>query len=277
MFRKLKRMIITLLLLCYVPLISKQWDLVVCTVFKNESEYLEEWIEHNLDLGVDHFFLFDDASSDNYIAVLQPYLARGLITLAPLNMHNPNHDPGRYSGYQITKTNVIMSEFGHQIKWLAAIDIDEYVVPNKHDSLIAYLNEIESKVPNVGLVYIPWYNFGTSFCEKVPQGKMTEYLMLRERDGGVTGKIIYFVGRTHAAYSHHDASACAGFQKVRACFPEEIQLNHYSLRDQDFVRNVRGPLRNWDNRYPPVSVMLVNWNDVYDDAILKFRERVSED
>ncbi|WP_420421963.1 glycosyltransferase family 92 protein [Simkania sp.] len=256
-----------------LTLFSNEWELVVCTVFKNESEYLEEWLNHNLDLGVEHFFLFDDESSDDFLAVLEPYLADGLITLAPLSMDNPGNHPGCYSGYQLFKINEVMQNCGDRIKWLAAIDIDEYIVPNKHSSLIGYLRDIEKEVPNVGFVSIPWFNFGTSYIEKVPYGQMTNFLTLREAGGGAQTKIIYYVGRTHRSYSHHAASALPGFVPVDARFPEEIQLNHYSLRDMNFVRTVRGPLRNWDNRYPPTQEMLGIWNDVYDDAISRFRGR----
>lgn len=256
-----------------LSLFSKEWELVVCTVFKDEGEYLEEWLNHYLDLGVDHFFLFDDASTDNFREVLKPYLNNGLITLAPLNMDNPGNHLGCYSGYQLVKINEVFQTFGHRIKWLAAIDVDEYIVPNKHLSLVDYLRDIEIEVSNVGFVSIPWFNFGTSFIEKIPYGQLTNFLTLRESEGGCMAKIIYYVGRTHACYGHHFANALPGFVPVQARFPDDIQLNHYSLRDRDFVRTVRGPLRNWDNRYPPTEVMLTIWNDVYDDAIFQFRAR----
>lgn len=270
----MKRFILlTFCILLSVSLFSKEWELVVCTVFKDEGEYLEEWLNHNLDLGVEHFFLFDDKSSDNFKVVLKPYLDRGLITLAPLDMNNPGNHPGCYSGYQMLKTHQVMQNFGHRFKWVAAIDVDEFIVPNKHNSLVEYLHDIERNVPNVGFVSIPWFNFGTSFIEKAPYGQMTNVLTMREKYGGCMSKIIYYVSRVQEPYSHHYANALPGFKPVYADFPDNIQLNHYALRDMNYVCTVRGPLRNWDNRYPPTEVMLVTWNDVYDDAIFNFRSR----
>ena len=227
-------------------------------------------------MGVQHFFLFEDESSDNFQAVLKPYLDQGLITLAQLNMCNPGNHPGCYSGYQMLKTYEVMKNYGYQIKWLAAIDVDEYIVPNKHDSLIDYLRDIQQNVPNVGFVSLPWFNLGTSFVEKAPYGQMVDVLTLREAEGSMMSKIIYFVGRTEKPYSHHYANAKPGFVPVYARFPDDIQLNHYCLRDMNYVRTVRGPLRNWDNRYPPIRVMLFTWNDVYDDAIFRFRTRIKK-
>jgi hypothetical protein len=48
----------------------KPYNLVVVGVFKNESWVLGEWIQHYIDEGVDHFYLVDNGSPDNYHPVL---------------------------------------------------------------------------------------------------------------------------------------------------------------------------------------------------------------
>jgi hypothetical protein len=46
---------------------------VVCSVFKNESHILEEWINHYLLHGVDHFYLVNDFSTDNFLSIIEKY------------------------------------------------------------------------------------------------------------------------------------------------------------------------------------------------------------
>ena len=47
--------------------------LVLCGVFKNESHILEEWITHYLSRGLDHIYLINDNSSDNYKNIIEKF------------------------------------------------------------------------------------------------------------------------------------------------------------------------------------------------------------
>ena len=44
--------------------------------FKNEAPYLREWIEFNHIVGVDHFFLYNNNSEDNYEEIIEPYVKK---------------------------------------------------------------------------------------------------------------------------------------------------------------------------------------------------------
>ena len=46
------------------------WFLVVVSVFKNEADVLKEWIEHHLWQGVEHFYLVDNGSTDDYMRAI---------------------------------------------------------------------------------------------------------------------------------------------------------------------------------------------------------------
>ena len=50
-------------------------------IFKNESCGLYEFIEHNILHGVEHIYLINDFSNDNFIEILQPYINIGILTL----------------------------------------------------------------------------------------------------------------------------------------------------------------------------------------------------
>ena len=49
------------------------YNFVVCSVFKNESHILNEWISHYLYHGADHIFLVNDNSTDNYQKIIEKY------------------------------------------------------------------------------------------------------------------------------------------------------------------------------------------------------------
>ena len=52
----------------------KKYFFSIGAIFKNESHILKEWVEHYLFHGVDHMFLINDKSTDNYLEILEPYI-----------------------------------------------------------------------------------------------------------------------------------------------------------------------------------------------------------
>lgn len=50
-----------------------KYYLSVGAIFKNEAHILEEWIQHYLAEGVDHFYLIDNGSTDNFMEILNRY------------------------------------------------------------------------------------------------------------------------------------------------------------------------------------------------------------
>ncbi|MBR7025230.1 MAG: glycosyltransferase family 2 protein, partial [Selenomonadaceae bacterium] len=46
------------------------YDLAVVAIFKNEGHYLKEWLDYHLFAGVEHFYLYNNNSTDNYEEVL---------------------------------------------------------------------------------------------------------------------------------------------------------------------------------------------------------------
>ena len=65
---------------------AKKHFLSVCAIFKNEGRFLKEWLDYYLLAGVDHFYLYDNGSDDDGVAVLKPYVDKGLVTLIDWTM-----------------------------------------------------------------------------------------------------------------------------------------------------------------------------------------------
>ena len=61
------------------------YDIVITAIAKNEGHYLEEWVEYYLSIGVDHFYIYDNDSTDNSKEVLQPYIDKGIVDFIPYN------------------------------------------------------------------------------------------------------------------------------------------------------------------------------------------------
>lgn len=55
---------------------TKKYSISICAIFKDEAPYLAEWLEHHLKIGIEHFYMYDNNSSDEYMEKLDPYLKR---------------------------------------------------------------------------------------------------------------------------------------------------------------------------------------------------------
>ena len=39
---------------------KKKYFIVIAAIFKNENDYLDEWLNFNIKEGIDHFYMFDN-------------------------------------------------------------------------------------------------------------------------------------------------------------------------------------------------------------------------
>lgn len=58
-----------------------KYRISLCLIFKNEAPFLKEWLDYHLTVGIDHFYLYNNNSDDNFKDILQPYIEKGLVTL----------------------------------------------------------------------------------------------------------------------------------------------------------------------------------------------------
>ena len=51
-----------------------KYTLSCCMNMKNEGKFLKEWLDHYISEGVEHFYLIDNGSDDNYNVKIEPYM-----------------------------------------------------------------------------------------------------------------------------------------------------------------------------------------------------------
>jgi len=96
-----------------------QRKLFLGAVFKNEGMIIREWIQHYISQGVDHFYLINDNSTDNFQAEIQPYMDR-------ITLYNNEHT----DLYLRRQYDIYNWYFGHlraTANWLMIVDLDEFV------------------------------------------------------------------------------------------------------------------------------------------------------
>lgn len=234
---------------------NKKYNVSICAIFKDEAVYFKEWIEYHKLIGVDHFYLYNNFSSDNFQEILKPYIDCQLVTLIdwPVKF-------GQGKAYEDCYLN-----YRQHTNWITFLDIDEFICPKwdlKIDSWLA--NYI--KYPSIA-VY--WKMFGTSGKVNRSEGSLVieEFINCWPKFSDVT-KVFFNTNFRVSNFSDmHTMSALLNifsfnvvippineFYKVlkygiyfRAGFKTlesfTLQINHYwskSLNDYETRKSIRG-------------------------------------
>ncbi len=137
-----------------------KYELAICAIFKNEALYIKEWIDYHHLMGVQKFFLFNHESTDNFLSVLAPYMYKGLVECVDVYGECP----------QVPAYNACLEQHRMDVKWLAFIDVDEFIVPTKDKNILDFLANFED-FPGVG---INWVMFDSNGHITRPKGSVLE-------------------------------------------------------------------------------------------------------
>ena len=136
--------------------------LSVVVIAKDEGPYFKEWLDWHISQGVEKFYLYDNESTDCTREVLEPYIQRGIV------------DYTYFPGYrkQLAAYDDCLKKHRYDTRWLAVIDMDEFIVPIKHKTIPEYLKDLE----DFPVVEINWLCYGSSGQkEKLPGGVMDRF------------------------------------------------------------------------------------------------------
>jgi hypothetical protein len=134
--------------------------LAICAIFKDERPALPEWIAYHRVVGVDHFFLYDNESTDGGASILRNSPLRDYITVVPI--------AGRPAQQQAYK-HFVDSE-AHNWEWAAFIDLDEFIHPIEAESV----KELLPRYGSYSGVLLHWLIFGPNGRDRRPNGLVIE-------------------------------------------------------------------------------------------------------
>lgn len=231
-------------------------QLVVGAIIQNQAPFLKEWLEFHMLVGVERFYLFNNLSTDDFESVLKPYIKSGIVKLDHWPIEIKSQED--FNNIQCSAYRRIVDLTAESAKWLALIDVDEYLYPTKEEKLTDLLEDYE----DFGGLSVNWQMFGTSNCQGIPEDKLMIEMLTRCAEANNEDnlhvktisrpELIIRVTNPHfAKYVKHGTQV--NEEKIpmsgsRSSYVsvEQVRINHYWTRDQHFFETQKLPaLKNY--------------------------------
>jgi len=258
--------------------------LSVVAIIKDEAPNLEEWLKFHKRVGVEHFYLYDNGSTDHTKELLLPYMQSGEVTYSYNTM-----DMCQMACYYNALT-----AYRDQSKWMAFIDLDEFLfAPN--GVLKTRLKDFEQYAG----IAVNEVFFGSNGHQKRPSGGV---LLNYTHRGEMVNKHVKSIvqpqftlcpaGNPHSflyaqggAVNEHKKPCPGPFNEPATA--ELFRVNHYWVKSKEEyeIKLTRGradvPSRDPKFRYTTgigrkLEDVFLQDNECYDVDIWQFLEREHE-
>lgn len=242
-----------------------RYYLAVCAIAKNEGAYFKEWIEWHRSMGVEKFYIYDNESTDGTRQVLEPYIASGLVEY--------RYFPGYHC--QLAAYDDCLEKYRFEARWLAIIDLDEFIVPIKDYAIPTFLQRFE-KFP---VVEVNWLIYGSSGAKKKEEGTVMERFKchsLPEHPLNRHVKSIVNPRRVFSVIGCHEVARISGSavdshghpikRNFRDREPQQdvIRINHYAVKSyEEFkTKQSRGRARGKNKFRGDAYFTMYDLNDI---------------
>jgi len=198
--------------------------LVVLAIFKNESHILDEWLTHYKSLGVSHFFLINNGSTDDWKVSLKRHQSYTTVYTLMEKFSQELH------------YRKVMNDIRKNIvyEWCLVVDLDEFLFPAEETiSLLDYCKKIMPSTGNVAQVLIPWKVFGSSGHISQPKSVRTEFTACRPLVSKTT-KSMFRIDCLKTGVMVHGQNVKGTTLRVN-----DLHLYHYVLQSYEWFSNVK--------------------------------------
>ena len=110
------------------PLADRQGIAIVSHI-KNEESYIAEWVLYHLAVGIRHFIIYENGSTDRTVEILRTILPAEKLTLIPWVFGLRDVRSGDLINSQVVAFSHAILNFGQAFRWMAFIDVDEFLLP----------------------------------------------------------------------------------------------------------------------------------------------------
>jgi hypothetical protein len=194
---------------------------------KNEAINLKEFIEHYKWQGVEHIYLIDNGSTDNFKDILGE--CGDYVTL--FDRPTAHKQEQNYN-------EIFNSTIKNESKWLIVLDLDEFMFTTSVSNIKEYLKDKDK----YSCIYVGGYNFGSRDEYEHPSSVREAFIRREPSVSGVKG-IVQCRFTHHLGIHHHQHSPT-----TKPLYDEtNIKFNHYVIQSKEYfykVKRTRGDAIN---------------------------------
>lgn len=230
--------------------------IAIMACVKNEERYIGEWLRFHQAVGVRHFILYDDQSTDGTLAVVKETLAADAFTVIPWSMRMADASSDQPLNGQVMAFAHAIMNFGGAFERMAFIDVDEFLLPKTGDTLQEALAAANG-FPNISL---PWHMFGHGGHEAKPGLPVTRAYTMRVSD-------------PRKRHVHASNFKCI----VDPCEVTQVSVHHFETRSfADRTSNDAGTLSDRRERKEPgfYSADHIQLNHYYSKSREEFQRKI---
>lgn len=272
--------------------------LAIAAIVRDEARHVGEWAWFHHLAGVRRFLIYDDGSRDRTVEVLRETLPAEALTVIPWAQRVTDARLGREIHNQVLAYAHAAGNFGGALRWMAFIDVDEFLVPKRAASLPAALAHLE-RCRNVSL---PWHMFGRGGHDAAPAGGVLRNYLTRAADPmsdvrgirafkcivdpcHLTALRVHSMqtdGSDRTCNDRGEAASAAARERPGFYSVDHLQLNHYYTRSEaELAAKIgRGPnlvgKRSEYERKVRRTVANIEAEVVEDRAALDYLARIGE-
>eukprot|EP00903_Cladosiphon_okamuranus_P013281 g12381.t1 len=271
--------------------------LVLCTMFKDEATYLEEWLQYHQVLGVSKIHLYDNDSTDKSRSLLKKYERSKFVQI---------HD-WPHKGAQTEALNDCLCRFRHATRWMSFIDVDEFIDPEPSLPMSTYEDSpqgrrrrpgadhaqfidghlparrtrlrklLEKWAPEQHTYCMPWVNYCShGQLSKPPGGVIDNYQELEDMGErkihmqkplfrALESLTLRMIGPHFLLYATEDITK--QYRKNLSCpykwlDPNTLRIRHYRSKSlEEYVKRRTGADSAYKNKEHTKELLALEWNE----------------
>jgi hypothetical protein len=214
----------------------------IAAMFKNESLCLEEWINHYISRGVEHIYLINDFSDDDYKTITDRYAD----SVSVFHSDIVTNDVGK----QVKVYDKYLKPILHETTWLGIVDLDEFLYSPTNENIIDILKKYE----NYSSLRVDWLSFGSNGHKNQPLSLVS----------GFTKRAV-FNNKSEMLYSYKSITKTSQIKNSIGIHSTDVSgavfqfayhddrvpslvINHYQIQSENFWKEkkcTKGDSNNW--------------------------------
>lgn len=202
----------------------------ICAIVKDEDKDVREWLHYHFATGFEHALIFDNNSRVPLKKVLADFIAGGLVTIEDFPLK---------CAQQLSAYMSALKYWGKNTRWLAFIDVDEFIVPLEKDDIRDFLDDY-IQYAGVGA---NWAMFASGGHVKRPAGGIIENytacLGLNPHIKSIVQPAMTQIAKSAHHFTYRQDNFCVNEDGIPihgfVSYPvaHKLKINHYYYKSQD--------------------------------------------